>query len=141
MLCLTGLSALFSASHIPFSRTVSFGDFSCCADFARALAARMNFSVLSLPSTNFFKKITTRNYRPWLRLHEINGSPHIIELGFRRSYVHTYGERLQFRLFTTKNLKRSFSGVSTTAKILSQSQPPNQTNGLNLLLSMVEEKL
>lgn len=42
----------FIACHIALSREVNFGDGSCIAALARSLAAIMNRSVLSLPSSS-----------------------------------------------------------------------------------------
>ena len=47
---LQGRSPRFNLSHIAFSSVVSFGDVSCNAATARALAAMMKRAVLSTPS-------------------------------------------------------------------------------------------
>ena len=50
LLFLQGRSPRFNLSHIAFSSAVSFGEVSCNAALARALAAMMKRSVLSTPS-------------------------------------------------------------------------------------------
>ena len=50
LLFLQGRSPRFNLSHIAFSSAVSFGEVSCNAALARALAAMMKRSALSTPS-------------------------------------------------------------------------------------------